>query len=77
MKKKNLNAKKITPNSFNFKEILKDKKIFETYKVFERNIENFKNSKKIAISISGGPDSMALCFLISCYISKRDKSIER
>ena len=75
MKKKNLNAKKITPNSFNFKEILKDKKIFETYKVFERNIENLKNSKKIAISISGGPDSMTLCFLISCYISKRDKSI--
>ena len=71
MKKKSLNAKKITPNSFNFKKFLKIKKFLKLIKLFERNIENLKNQNKIAVSISGGPDSMALCFLISCYKSKR------
>ena len=51
---KNLNAKKITPNSFNFKEILKDKKIFETYKVFERNIENLKTQRKLLYPFLAG-----------------------
>ena len=62
MKKKSLNAKKIIPDSFKLIKILKDKKIFETYKLFEKEFKNFNISNKIAIAVSGGPDSMALCF---------------
>ena len=76
MKKKSLSAKKIKPNSFNFKKILKDKKIFEIYKDFVKNFKNLNNSNKIAISVSGGPDSMALCFLVSCYKSKKNNKIQ-
>ena len=72
MKKKSLSVKKIIPNSFNYKKIFKDKKIFETYKAFVREFENIKNSNKIAISVSGGPDSLALCFLVSCYKSQKN-----
>ena len=41
---KSLNAKKIIANNFDFRKILKDKKIFEIYKDFEKNfkIKNFK-----------------------------------
>ena len=62
MKKKSLSAKKITPRSLNFKKILKDKKIFEIYKKFCINFESLSNSTKFAVSVSGGPDSMALSF---------------
>ncbi len=66
MKKKSLSAKKIIYRNFNFKKILNDKKIFEIYKSFEINLKNLNNSVKIAASVSGGPDSLALCFLLSC-----------
>ena len=72
MKKKSLSAKKIIHRNFNFKKILKDKKIFEIYKDFVKNFKNLNNSNKIAISVSGGPDSMALCFLVSCYKSQKN-----
>ena len=65
MKKKSLSAKKIILNSFNFQKILKNKKIFEIYSKFEKNFEKLNISNKFIISVSGGPDSMALCFLIS------------
>ena len=45
MKKKNLSVKKITPNSFNFNKILRDKKIFEIYKDFVKTFENLNKSK--------------------------------
>ena len=67
MKKKSLSAKKIIPRNLKFNQILKDKKIFEIYKNFKKNFENVEISNKIAISVSGGPDSLALCFLLSCY----------
>ena len=76
MKKKSLSAKKIIANNFNFKKILKDKKIFKIYKHFEKNFQNLSNSKKLAISVSGGPDSMALCFLISCYKFIKNNKIQ-
>ena len=76
MKKKSLNAKKIIPDSFKLIKILKDKKIFETYKLFEKEFKNFNISNKIAIAVSGGPDSMALCFLISCYKLKQNHKIK-
>ena len=76
MKKKSLSVKKIIPNSFNYKKIFKDKKIFETYKAFVREFEKINNSNKIAISVSGGPDSLALCFLVSCYKSQKNNKIK-
>ena len=67
MKKKSLSAKKTIAKNFNFKKILKDKKIFEIFRVFEKNFKKLKNTKKVAVSVSGGPDSLALCFLVSCF----------
>ena len=73
MKKKSLSAKKIILNSFNFRKILKNKKIFEIYKKFKKNFEKLNISNKFIVSVSGGPDSMALCFLISCYKHEKKK----
>ena len=75
MKKKSLNAKKTIARNFNFKKILNDKKIFEIYRNFVKNFENLNNPGKIAVAVSGGPDSMALCFLISCYKFQKNKKI--
>ncbi len=76
MKKKSLSAKKIIPEIFNFKKILKNKKIYENYISFLNNFKNYGNSKKVAISVSGGPDSLALCFLISYYNSQTNNKIK-
>ena len=46
MKKKSLSAKKIKPKNFNFKKILKNKKIYEIYKSFVNNFKNFKVERK-------------------------------
>ena len=70
MKKKSLSAK-IIPRKLNFNKFLKDKKIFKIYKNFEKNFKYIENSNRIAISVSGGPDSLALCFLIPCYNFKK------
>ncbi len=76
MKKKSLSAKKTIHKKINFKKILKDEKIFKVYKVFSKNLDNLNHINKIAISVSGGPDSMALCFLVSCYVSNTNKPIK-
>ena len=76
MKKKSLSAKKIIPSNFNFKKILKDKKILEIYKNFENKFGNLSDLNKVAISVSGGPDSMALCFLVYCYKFKVNNKIQ-
>ena len=76
MKKKNSSAKKIIVNKFDFNKILKDKKIFEIYKNFNVEFKKLKVSNKIAIAVSGGPDSMALCFLLSCFESKNNNQIQ-
>ena len=75
MKKKSLSVKKTIHNNFNFKKILKDKKIFEIYKNFSKCFKYLSCSNKVAISVSGGPDSMALCFLASCYNSKKNNNV--
>ena len=75
MKKKSLSAKRIIPSNFKFDKILKDKKIFRIYKNFFKSLEKANYSNKIAASVSGGPDSMALCFLISCYKFKKNQKI--
>ena len=75
MKKKSLNAKKIIPSNLILDKYLKNKKIFKIYKDFEKNFKTINNPGKIAISVSGGPDSMALCFLVSCYAFKNNYRI--
>jgi len=70
MKKKSLSAKKIILRSFKFKKILKDKKIFESFKSFKKDFKNLKNINKVIVAVSGGPDSLALCFLLSCYMNE-------
>jgi len=57
---KNKNHKKILSN-------LNDKKIFETFKEFEKSL-NIK--EELAVAVSGGPDSLALAFLAKCYSLK-------
>ncbi len=77
MKKKSSSVKKITPKNLNLNNILKDKKILELYKDFEKNLENLNfTNKKVAIAVSGGIDSIALCFLISCYKLKSNNQIK-
>ena len=76
MKKKSLSAKKIILNSFNYIKILKDKKIFKIYKNFKKNFDKLKEANKVAISVSGGPDSMALCFLVGNYKSKKNNKLQ-
>ena len=58
---KNKNHKKILSN-------LNDKKIFETFKEFENSLNINEN---LAVAVSGGPDSMALAFLVKCYSLKK------
>ena len=58
---KNKNHKKILSN-------LNDKKILETFKEFENSL-NIKEN--LAVAVSGGPDSMALAFLVKCYSFKK------
>ncbi len=76
MKKKSLSAKKIIPNNLNFKTSLKNKKILRIYNNFEKNFKKLNIQNKVAVSVSGGPDSMALCFLICCYKSKNNNKIK-
>lgn len=64
MKRKNLNAKKITLNFY--RNNLKKKKVRELYKKFKRNFDYLKIDK-ICVLVSGGPDSLALLFLLKCY----------
>ena len=65
MKKKRLSVKKIVHNTIN--NYLLDKKILKTYNIFKKNIANKKFGKIIAGAISGGPDSLALAFLMKVY----------
>ena len=76
MKKKSLSVKKIIPRKLNFNKFLRDKKIIKIYNNFKKNFENLINSKKIAVSVSGGADSLALCFLVLCYKFKKNIKIQ-
>jgi len=47
---------------------LKDRRIFQIYKKFESNLPI---EKKFIVAVSGGPDSLALCFLAKIYSIKK------
>ena len=67
MSLKNLNASSKT-HKFLFNK-LKDKKTFSLYKRFEKNISL---NEDFIVAVSGGPDSLALCFLTKIYSIKKN-----
>ncbi len=66
MSLKNLNASKKTHKFLIDK--LKDKKILQIYKKFEKNLDLNHN---FIVAVSGGPDSLALSFLTKIYSIKK------
>ena len=70
MKKRNLSAKKRIHN-FYIKN-LKNLKIKKIYIKFKKKLDS-QNAKRIAVAISGGPDSIALAYLTKCYSLKNNK----
>ena len=66
MSLKNLSVK--TKNLKHLKSILKNKKISQIYKKFEKSIDINEN---FAVAVSGGPDSLALAFLAKIYSIKK------
>ena len=71
MSPKNLNASNKTHKFLLNK--LKDKKTFEIYKKFEKNL---KLNKDFIVAVSGGPDSLALCFLSKIYSIKKNLKVK-
>ena len=66
MSPKNLSVK--IKNLKHLKNILKNKKIAQIYKKFEKSIDIDEN---FAVAVSGGPDSLALAFLAKIYSIKK------
>ena len=51
---------------------LKDKKIFNNYKKFEKELSLNEN---FIVAVSGGPDSLALSFLSKVYAIKKSLKV--
>ena len=66
MSLKNLSARTKIPKLLENK--LKNKKIIQIYKKFERSLNI---NKRFAVAVSGGPDSLALAFLSKIYSIKK------
>ena len=66
MSPKNLNVSNKTHKILLNK--LRDKRIFQIYKKFENNL---KLNQDFIVGVSGGPDSLALCFLTKIYSIKK------
>ena len=71
MKKKSLSVKKKNHNNF-ILDKLKFSKIKHLYKQFESTLDIYSNDKNIAIGVSGGPDSLSLCYFAKCYALKNN-----
>ncbi len=71
MSPKNLNASNKTHNFILNK--LEDKKTFQIYKKFEKDL---KLSENFIVAVSGGPDSLALCFLSKIYSIKKNLKVK-
>ena len=52
---------------------LKDKQTSKIYKKFEKN---FKLKEDFIVAVSGGPDSLALCFLSKIYSIKKNLKVK-
>ena len=66
MSPKNLNAQNKTHKFLLSK--LKEKEIFKIYKKFEKDLTL---NEDFIVAVSGGPDSLALCFLSKIYSIKK------
>jgi len=71
MSPKNLNVSSKTHKFLLNK--LKDKQTFEIYKKFEKNV---KLNEDFIVAVSGGPDSLALCFLSKIYSIKKHLKVK-
>ena len=74
MKRKSLNVKKSS-----HKQILShlsDVRIKKIYQIFKENIRDVKKNNFHAAAISGGPDSLALAFLLKCYNLETSQKIK-
>jgi len=70
MSLKNLNASKKTHKFLIDK--LKDKKVFQIYKKFEKNLNL---EQDFIVAVSGGPDSLALSFLTKIYSIQKSVNV--
>ena len=66
MSPKNLNVSNKTHK--NLLKKLRDKRIFQIYRKFENIL---KLNQDFIVGVSGGPDSLALCFLTKIYSIKK------
>ena len=71
MSPKNLNASNKT-HKFLLNQ-LKDKQTYQIYKKFEKNL---KLNDDFIVAVSGGPDSLALCFLSKIYSIKKHLKVK-
>ena len=71
MSPKNLNASNKT-HKFLLNQ-LKDKQTSKIYKKFE---ENLQLNEDFIVAVSGGPDSLALCFLSKIYSIKKHLKVK-
>ncbi len=71
MSPKNLNASNKT-HKFLLNQ-LKDKQTSRIYKKFEKNL---KLNENFIVAVSGGPDSLALCFLSKIYSIKKHLKVK-
>ncbi len=73
MKKKSLNVKKHSHKKL-FRN-LKNLKIKRIYNIFKNSLKNNDDSQNLAVALSGGPDSLALCYFAKCYGIEKDINI--
>ena len=71
MSPKNLNVSKKTHKLL--LEKLKDKKTIQIYKKFEKDLNL---DEDFLVAVSGGPDSLALCFLSKIYSIKKNRKVK-
>ena len=69
MNKKSLNANRKIDNKIT--KFLNNKKIFQIYSNFYKEINKYNNLNKLGIAVSGGPDSIALAFFSKCFCLKK------
>ena len=73
MKRKSLNARKTNLNKIS--PHLADLKILNLYNEFKKKLSKIYNLQNLACAVSGGPDSLALTFLLNCYCKEYNKNI--
>ena len=71
-----MNLKNLSVKNKNHKIILNhlnDKKIFKTFKEFSKSLNT---KEKLAVAVSGGPDSLTLAFLVKCHSLKHQVKVK-